>query len=471
MAAIDDALEKYKKKYKDEIEEADKDGDGKLSPEEIEDAVQEQEKTGSSYSPFLTTSLESAMENYIQNGIVTYLKNAEMSGIQFQDGGNTAYLEEQGFTGNNKSAIHIRVAEGFMIKVRLKTENAGYFNTDDGLTGKGAAYRMLYEAGRAFDFVSSTGTFTDSEAVFWMRGDDYFSIDLNGNVSGIANSLCFFSVGGTKFKDSSMAPDDDTWVELLEVKIDEGLPTDTPLPDKPLQGTIVQNRDLVEGDDLDLLPPFTNYQVLTTSLQEILKEDVENPFSTFNDRDAYVSANIVKVRAKSNLLGGWQLESFSCQINNGFRVEWDATVTVNNGASDLGERGSRLDVENESFKIIMEGGDSLSFTTGENTFDASLILDGVQQFVVPEVGFGFTDMEVNIRLDFVKADKMHVKEKAPPVYEECAAGYTWDEASQSCIVFEKEEEEGSFSGWGVALLVGVGIFAIFLLSRRGPSNV
>jgi len=125
----------------------------------------------------------------------------------------------------DSGAVHFTVKEGYAVKLRIMTQNKGYLG--DNLTELPESEFSFDSALDSLDseiFGSNQDLdFEDTEQVdVIMTGDDYISIDIDGEVSGIAN-FRLTSGGANMVKGAPENIDDETFLQIVGIeKIVEG---------------------------------------------------------------------------------------------------------------------------------------------------------------------------------------------------------------------------------------------------------
>jgi len=150
------------------------------------------------------------------------------SGTQYEwkSGDNKLYLDDSdawGWLGGHKSgAMHMKVAKGFAVKVKLVSENTDYFSEFSGLSEAIANRDSKIKA-----VGSSTGdTWTqikddiqrmweDDEMSFMMYEGDYISIDTDSEWKGIAKYR--IQIDGVKYDNGEGTIDDESYITLQKV--------------------------------------------------------------------------------------------------------------------------------------------------------------------------------------------------------------------------------------------------------------
>lgn len=134
-------------------------------------------------------------------------------------------IEDSDIPFVDSGAVHFRVKDGYAVKLRIMTQNKGYLG--DNLTELPESEFTFDSALDALDsevFGSNQDfDYEDTEQVdVIMTGNDYISIDIDGEVSGIAN-FRLTSGGVNMVKGAPNNIDDETFLQIIGIeKIVEG---------------------------------------------------------------------------------------------------------------------------------------------------------------------------------------------------------------------------------------------------------
>ena len=148
----------------------------------------------------------------------------------WQDDGNLLKLHEN--TWSKSGALHLRVADGWRVAFRIATENTDYFNdnikdsymaNDSSSNTFGGTTTDNEETTGEHDEVDEVWVYEDkdfwqenqSNVLFTLYGEDYLSVDVDGDYDGIANfSLNKGTVNYDVSTDREMS--DDTFVRMVK---------------------------------------------------------------------------------------------------------------------------------------------------------------------------------------------------------------------------------------------------------------
>ena len=189
---------------------------------------------------------------------------------EWQDGGNLLKLHEN--TWSDSGAIHLRVAEGWRVAFRIATENTDYFNdnirdeymaNDSSSNTFGGTTTDNEETAGEHDEVDEVWVYEDkdfweenqSNVLFTLWGNDYLSVDVDGDHAHIANfSLNKGTVDYDVSTDREMS--DDTFVRMVKawMWVDDSPATDETQShndgetDQTYEGTFNENEEVNDDD-------------------------------------------------------------------------------------------------------------------------------------------------------------------------------------------------------------------------------
>ena len=205
----------------------------------------------------------------------------------WQDSGKLLKLHENTFSSSG--ALHLRVADGWRVAFRIATENTDYFN--DNIKSE---YMANDASSNTFIGMNTGGTSTDNEdpvgehdevsevwvyedkdfwqenqsnVLFTLYGDDYLSVDVDGDHSNIANfSLHKGTVNYDVSTDREMS--DDTFIRMIkawywvddlppttyEVEEDDGNGDEQSYEGNFNENEGITDEDIKEGDKGEIAP-------------------------------------------------------------------------------------------------------------------------------------------------------------------------------------------------------------------------
>jgi len=233
---------------------------------------------------------------------------------------------------------------------------------------------------------------------------------------------------------------------------------------------------------------------LLTSEEALLERTGSNPNpnETIEYDPEVHSRGRIKIRGQQGLGGlGEAHESLRIVVADGYRVVWKVRAKVDDGTF------ATADI-NERFTVYMEGGDSMVVNLDEGDFNASLILNGVQQFDDFQTEGGTFSYSAMFELDFVEAAfwmnpevaqnqgwtetlifptdpdiaKQALDDSIVQDRREVFAGsdYEGDADDDDGDDDDDDNRDDSPLEWewvGLALLAAVGVFVVVLLVRGG----
>ena len=189
---------------------------------------------------------------------------------EWQDGGNLLKLFEN--TWSDSGAIHLRVAEGWRVAFRIATENTDYFNdnirdeymaNDSSSNTFGGTTTDNEQTEGEHDEVDEVWVYEDkdfweenqSNVLFTLWGNDYLSVDVDGDHDHIANfSLNKGTVDYDVSTDREMS--DDTFVRMVKawMWVDDSPATDETQThndgetEQTYEGTFNENEEVNDED-------------------------------------------------------------------------------------------------------------------------------------------------------------------------------------------------------------------------------
>lgn len=186
-----------------------------------------------------TGTFEDAIKISKTNGAPFKTVRGPKDTYEWQDDGNLLKLFENTWT--DSGALHLRVADGWRVAFRIATENTDYFNdnirdeyvsgdSDDNFLGGGSHSEetsptgehdevdevWVYEDDGSGDYLGSSWVNeSQSNVLFTLWGNDYLSVDVDGDHDSIANfSLNKGTVAYDVSTDREMS--DDTFVRMVK---------------------------------------------------------------------------------------------------------------------------------------------------------------------------------------------------------------------------------------------------------------
>ena len=121
------------------------------------------------------------------------------------------FLDDIDLGSKQSGAFYAKVAQGYRVTLRVFTQNNNYF--EDNTTESKAAGKNNLRTGNANLF--------DSEMMVTMFEDDYISLDIDEEESGIFRYRLKLNGEFVNVKDPDKI-NDETWVELIEARLVEG---------------------------------------------------------------------------------------------------------------------------------------------------------------------------------------------------------------------------------------------------------
>ncbi len=128
------------------------------------------------------------------------------------------------FGGDDSGGMHLKIAKGFAVDIKVTSENTDYFSRFSGLkdaiANRDSKLKIVGSSqgdalAVAGSWLANTFSVGNDEISFRMYEGDYISIDIDGEHDGIGNFT--FRIDGTKYDSSVGTVDDEVYIRLKEV--------------------------------------------------------------------------------------------------------------------------------------------------------------------------------------------------------------------------------------------------------------